>query len=54
MFDGSVDKLFFCFAWHHQTTNLLGQLLSAVGFLHQHGVVHRDVKPENILIDKKK
>ncbi|CAB1117847.1 unnamed protein product [Ectocarpus sp. CCAP 1310/34] len=37
-----------------ETTNLLGQLLSAVGFLHQHGVVHRDVKPENILVDKKK
>ncbi|CAM9110918.1 unnamed protein product [Ectocarpus fasciculatus] len=37
-----------------ETTNLLGQLLSAVGFLHQHGVVHRDVKPENILVDKKR
>ncbi|CBJ26942.1 possible MAPK [Ectocarpus siliculosus] len=37
-----------------ETTNLLGQLLSAVDFLHQHGVVHRDVKPENILVDKKK
>ncbi|CAM9322479.1 unnamed protein product, partial [Ectocarpus sp. 8 AP-2014] len=37
-----------------ETTNLLGQLLSAVGFLHQHGVVHRDVKPENILVDRKK
>lgn len=36
-----------------QTTSLLGQLLSAVSFLHQHGVVHRDIKPENILVDRR-
>lgn len=36
-----------------QTTRLLGQLLSAVGFLHERGVVHRDVKPENILVDRR-
>lgn len=37
-----------------QTTSLLKQLLSAVGFLHGNGVVHRDVKPENILIDQRR
>ncbi|CAM9591806.1 unnamed protein product [Scytosiphon promiscuus] len=34
------------------TVSLLQQLLSAVGFLHQHDVVHRDVKPENILVHR--
>lgn len=37
-----------------QATSLLKQLLSAVGFLHGNGVVHRDVKPENILIDQRR
>ncbi len=29
---------------------LMGELLDALGFSHQQGVVHRDVKPENIFI----
>ncbi|CAM9399486.1 unnamed protein product, partial [Sphacelaria rigidula] len=34
-----------------EVTALLAQLLSAVDFLHQNGIAHRDVKPENVLID---
>lgn len=34
-------------------TKLFLQLLSAVNFLHDHGVIHRDLKPENILLDSK-
>jgi serine/threonine protein kinase len=31
---------------------LFSALLSAVAYIHRHGVVHRDLKPSNILLDK--
>ncbi|XP_061432160.1 cyclin-dependent kinase-like 1 [Lethenteron reissneri] len=35
-----------------QVKNILFQTLQAVGFCHQHNCIHRDVKPENILVTK--
>ena len=32
--------------------NILDQLLDALGYAHAHGVVHRDVKPDNIFVNK--
>ncbi len=30
---------------------ILGKVIEAVGYAHQRGVVHRDIKPQNVLID---
>ena len=34
-----------------ETLALLAQLKEGLGFMHEHGLVHRDIKPQNIIVD---
>ncbi len=35
-----------------EAVNIIGQILDAVSYAHEHGIIHRDIKPQNILFAK--
>ncbi|MEE6492334.1 hypothetical protein FKM82_016547 [Ascaphus truei] len=43
---------FYCRVPEHHVKSITWQTLQAVNFCHRHNCIHRDVKPENILITK--
>ncbi|GAB4389020.1 serine/threonine-protein kinase [Albidovulum sp.] len=36
-----------------QIVEITRKLLSAIGYVHEHGLLHRDISPDNILVDKR-
>jgi len=53
LLDGMAEAEALTAAHARDTAAVFGQLLQVLSFLHSHRVVHRDVKPENIMLQSK-
>ena len=48
LFDHIVDRGYLS---EEESGRLLSQILDVLEYMHSHGICHRDVKPENMLLD---
>lgn len=49
MFDKISEEQYFS---ESDAANIIKQVLSSMNYCHKRGVIHRDMKPENLLLDK--
>jgi serine/threonine protein kinase len=52
--DNSDFKVLFPTFTAHDVAYYIYELLKALEYCHAHGIMHRDVKPHNVMIDHKK
>ena len=50
--NGSFENKFQTYT-HHSYSKILTKVLSGINFLHTHGILHRDIKLENVVLNEK-